>query len=124
MSITSKTIISALLLSILFVACDRQNIDEIIPEKATFQTDTVATNPFVKRISVVPDSILLDCISIPFPLDFLQASGDTITVNTEAELDSASMLPDSLVDFVHPFDAVVDGNVVLISGVEDIIAAL
>jgi hypothetical protein len=125
MSITSKIIFSTLFLALLFVACDRQNVDEIIPASGTFEIDSVATNPFVKNIqSSGTDSIRLDCISIPFPLDFLQASGDTITVNTGAELDSASMLADSLVDFVYPFDAVVDGSAILIQDVNGIIAAL
>jgi hypothetical protein len=125
MRITSKIIFSTLFLALLFVACDRQNIDEIIPASGTFEIDTVATNPFVKNIqSSGPDSILLDCIKIPFPLNFLQASGNTVTVNTEAELDSASMLPDSLVDFVYPFDAVVDTGIIQVQDIEDLIIAL
>ena len=125
MSITSKVVCSALFLSMLFVACDRYNIDEIIPEKATFQIDTVATNPLLKGLqSFGPDSLLLDCIKIPFPIDLLQASGNTITVNSEAELDAASMLPDSLVDFVYPFDAVDENGIVTIQRIEDLAIAL
>ncbi len=125
MNTTIKFIFPALFLVLMLASCQKQNIDEIISESATFQTDTVSVNPLVPKLqSFSSDTMLLDCIKIPFPLDFLQASGSTITVNSEAELDSASMLPDSLVDFVYPFNAVVGSNSVIIGDVEDIIAAL
>ncbi|MDP5171652.1 MAG: hypothetical protein NWR72_15505 [Bacteroidia bacterium] len=125
MNTTSKLIFSMLLLGLLFASCDKQNIDEIIPESPVFQTDTIDVNPYVKSLqSVNQDSLKLDCISIPLPIDFLQASGNTVTVNTEAELDSVSLLPDSLVDFVYPFDGYIGTSVVTFQQVEDFIPAL
>ncbi len=109
----------------LFTACDRQNVEEIVPESASFQPTTVAFNPVVKNLqSFGPDSLLLDCIKIPFPVDFLQASGNTVTVSSEAELDSVSMLTDSLVNFVYPFDGYVGSNSITFQDIDDFIPAL
>ena len=126
MSITSKFIFSTLLLALLFSACDRQNIDEIIPENEAYQPTTVIANPVVKNLQTTPtaDSLKVDCITIPFPVDFLQSSGNTVTVNTETELDSVILLPDSLVDFVYPFDGYIGTTAYTFQDIEDFILAL
>lgn len=120
---TLKFAFPVLFLAMLFVACDKKNIDEIIPDKVPFQPNAVATNPLVKNLqSTSPDSLQLDCFKIPFPIDLLQASGSTVTVNSDTELDSVSMLPDSLVDFVYPFDGYIGTTVYTIQKVEDFIS--
>jgi hypothetical protein len=125
MSIKIKIIFSTLLLALLFSACDRQNIDEIIPENEAFQPKIVVANPLVKTLKTgSPDSLKLDCISIPFPVDFLKSSGNIVTVNSETELDSVSLLPDSLVDFVYPFDGYIGNVVFTFQDIEDFIPAL
>lgn len=125
MKILSKITFWALFMAILFSACDRENMDEIIPAKPQYQIDTISVNPLIYRLnSSSPDSINISCVSIPLPVDFLQASGNTVTVNTETELDSVSLLPDSLVDFVYPLDGYIGTNVITFQQIEDFIPAL
>lgn len=128
MRITSKFIFATFFLALLFSACDKQNIDEIIPEDALFPIDTVVANPLIKSLQTTSntsqDSLQLDCIKIPFPMDFLQASGNTATANSETELDSLSLLPDSLVDFVYPFDGYIGTTAYTFQDIEDFIPAL
>ncbi len=122
---TLKIALSTLFLAMLLVACDKENIDEIIPEKVPFQPTTVAANPIMKTLQATsPDSLQVDCFKIPFPVDLLQASGSTVTVNSDTELDSVSMLPDSLVDFVYPFDGYIGTSMITIQKVEDFIPVL
>lgn len=125
MNFTSKIIFSSLFFVLLFSACDRENIDEIISETEAYRIDTVVVNPIVKSIqSFSPDSINLDCVSIPFPVDLVQTSGNVVTANSQTELDSLSMLPDSLADFVYPFDAVDATGLVTIQNVGDLVIAI
>ncbi|MEO0585367.1 MAG: hypothetical protein AAF135_24350, partial [Bacteroidota bacterium] len=106
-------------------ACQKENFDVIIPEDPVFQPDTVEVNPLIKRIgSFSADSVYIACIGIPYPIAFLQASGNTVTVNSEVEIDSAFMLADSIVNFVYPFTAVDDSGVIQITDIEDLVLAL
>ncbi len=114
-----------LFLVILFSACQKENFDVIIVEDPEYQTDTIDVNPLIRRIATTsPNSIYLDCVSIPYPVEFLQASGNTITINSEAELDSAGMLADSIVNFVYPLDAIDDNGPLLIEDLEGLILAI
>lgn len=125
MKILNKISFLALFVAILLTACQKENIDVIIPEDPGYQADTVNVNPYIPQMRTSsPDSIDIACLSIPYPVDFLQASGNTITVNSETELDSAVLLADSLVDFVYPFNAVGDSGLVLIEDVEDLVEAI
>lgn len=125
MNTTIKLVLSALLLAVLFTGCFKENIDEIIPGNLTFQTDTVSINPIFKSLqSYSPDSLQIVCLRIPYPVDFLRASGNTITVNSETELDSVSMLPDSLVDFIYPVDAVNNSGLIQINDIEGLAEAI
>jgi len=125
MNIPYKISLSLLLLGILFSACQKENFDVIIPEDPVFQPDTVEVNPLIKRIgSFSADSVYIACIGIPYPIAFLQASGNTVTVNSEVEIDSAFMLADSIVNFVYPFTAVDDSGVIQITDIEDFLLAL
>lgn len=115
----------ALFMTLLFTACQKENIDEITPEDPGYTIDTIEINPFIQGLrSHSADSIILDCIRIPYPIDFLQASGSIITINNEAELDSAGMLQDTIVDFVYPFEAVDSRGVIMIDSIEDLATAL
>lgn len=108
------------------MSCERDDVDEIVPRDPDYQIDTVEVNPLARDLKTTsPDYIIIDCIRIPFPVDFLQASGNTITVNTEDELEDATMLADSIVDFIYPFEALdEDDNEYFIEDVEDLIIAL
>ena len=125
MNIPYKISLSLFFLGILFSACQKENFDIITPEDPKFQPDTVEVNPLIKRIgSFSADSVYIVCIRIPYPVAFLQASGDTITVNSEVEIDSAFMLADSIVNFIYPFTAVDDSGVIQITDIEDFLLAL
>lgn len=127
MNIINKVSFLVLFVAILFTACDKENIDEIIPESPEISVDTVEVNPLVLELrSGSSDSISLECVKIPFPIDFRQASGNTITINSQAELDSAEMLTglDILIDFVYPFEAEDDNGTIVIEDVEDLVLAI
>ncbi|MCI4670490.1 MAG: hypothetical protein MRZ79_20305 [Bacteroidia bacterium] len=125
MNLGSKVSLLLLSLAMLFAACQRENIDEIILQEQEYKPDTVKVNPILKRVGIFSsDSINIDCIRIPFPVDFLQASGNTVTVNSEAELDSVGMLADSIINFVYPFDAVDNTGPIQIDSLEDLLVAI
>ncbi|MBK8699421.1 MAG: hypothetical protein IPN29_07700 [Saprospiraceae bacterium] len=125
MKIVSKISFSLLFISIFFTACQKENIDEIIPKDPVFVADTIEVNPLITQLrSLVSNALNLGCVSISYPIEFLQASGSTITVNSESEIDSISMLADTLVDFVYPFEAEVNNATIIIENVEDLVLAL
>lgn len=107
-------------------SCDRDDVDEIVPREPDYQIDTVEVNPLARDLKTTSsEAIILDCIRIPFPVEFLQASGNTIVVNTEDEFEDATMLADSIVDFVYPFEVLdEDDNEIIIEEVEDLAIAL
>ncbi|MEZ4687754.1 MAG: hypothetical protein R3B47_17325, partial [Bacteroidia bacterium] len=125
MKIVNQISLLFLSLAVLFTACQKDNYDVVLPDNPGFQPDTVNTNPLLKSMKTFSqDTIYIDCIRIPFPVDFSQASGNTITVSNNTELDSAIMLPDSLVDFVYPFDAVNDNGLIQITKIDDLVLAI
>ena len=133
MKIITKISLFILLGAILFTACEKENVDEIVPREPDYQIDTVEVNPDTVEVNPLvrdlktnsSNAIILDCIRIPFPVEFLQASGNTIIVNNEDEFDDATMLADSIVDFVYPFEALdEDDNEIIIEEIEDLAMAL
>lgn len=125
MKILSRMSLLPLVLGLLFVACEKDNLDSINPANPNYSPDTVDVNPFLNKMKTnATDTINIDCVKVPFPLDFKQASGNIITVNSGADLQAASNLADSLVDFVYPFQAWVKGNQVVINNVGDIALAI
>lgn len=125
MKMLLKTSFLLLLAAVLFTACEQENLEEIVPEDPGFQPEVVEVNPMISSLRPSSsDELLLDCITIPLPIDFLQQSGSTITINTTEELEEATMLADSIVDFVYPFDAEDELGVIVIDNVEDLVIAL
>lgn len=125
MKIANKISVLTLFVAILFSACRKNNFDEIITKDPGYKIDTIDVNPLLRDLRVLtPDTLYIDCVRIPFPVELLQASGNTITINSEAELDAAIMLADSIVDFVYPFEAVSNNVVTQIEKVEDLAVAL
>ncbi len=113
------------LIAAFFTSCEKDSMDEPAQYNPDNQVDVIEVNPLARNLTASSDFIIIDCIRIPYPVDFLQASGSTITVNNEAELDAATMLADSIVDFVYPFDVLDDDdNEITISKVDDLGTAL
>lgn len=125
MKLLSKIYLLPLLLGMLLVACEKDNLDEINPSNPNYSPDTVDVNPFLKKMKTfTSDTIYISCVRVPFPLDFKQASGNVITVNSLADFQAATNLADSLVDFVYPFQALSSGNQVVINNVGDLAQAI
>lgn len=125
MKIVIKLSVFTILTAILFTACQKDNYDEIISEDPVYEVDTITVNPFIASLgSFSADTIYIGCVKISLPVDFLQESGNIITVNSSAELDSFSMLTDSIVDFIYPFEALVDSDVFQIEAIEDLAYAI
>lgn len=125
MKILNKLCFMAISIVILFTACEKENIDEIIPQDPVYEIDTIDVNPLLSQM-VSQSSVFLEisCVSIPYPVEFLQASGNTITVSSPAELDDALMLSDSIVDFIYPFEATVESGTIIIESIEDLATAI
>ena len=121
-----KTLGLFILLAAFMISCENDNTDEIVPNDPNYQVDTIEVNPLARGLKTTsPNFINLDCIRIPFPVDFLQASGNTITVSTEDELESAYTLADSIVDFIYPFEVLdEDDNEFTIEEVKDLAIAI
>jgi hypothetical protein len=125
MQILSKISLFVLFFGIILASCQKENIDDIITEDPNYIPDTIAVNPFIAQLrSISQDSLNIDCMSIPYPIEFLRASGNTVTVNSEDELEEVSMQQDSLVDFVYPFSAFVNNMEFTISKIEDLAEAI
>lgn len=125
MSFLNKSLILLLSITVLLGACTKENIDEITPEDPNYTVDTIDVNPFITEMrSLSSDTLLISCVKIPLPIDLLQESGNTITINTEAEWEAAEMLADQVVDFVYPFDAVVESVTIEITEIEDLAEAI
>lgn len=114
-----------LLFALAFTSCEKDNIDEIIHEDPVYTVDTISVNPFIVKFRTLnSDTLYIDCIRIPYPVELLQASGNTMTVNSDEELDSALVATDSIIDFVYPFEAIVNNNETTISSIEDLVLAI
>jgi hypothetical protein len=125
MKVLSKLFLASLLLLTTLVACERDNVDQINAGNPNYSPDTVNVNPYLKQMNTFSsDTIFISCIRIPFPVDFKRASGAVVTVNSSADLQAASSSADSLVDFVYPFQAVVNNNTTVINNIQDIALAL
>lgn len=125
MKVLRTMFVLPLLLGILLASCEKDNVDEINAANPNYVPDTVDVNPLLKQMKTYStDTVFIDCVKIPFPIDFKQASGNVITVKSSTDLQAASNLADSLVDFVYPFQAWLKGNSVVINNVGDIAQAL
>lgn len=117
----------ALLLAaiVLLTSCQEDNSDELIVIDSDYKIDTIVVNPLLVELrGATQDYLGLECLKIPYPLELLQQSGATITIFTEADLDSATMLSDSIVDFVYPFVVETQNGQVQINQIEDLVLEL
>ncbi|MEZ4961875.1 MAG: hypothetical protein R2830_18750 [Saprospiraceae bacterium] len=107
--------IALFLFAVLFLtACNKDNIDEVIPGDPGYQPDTVVVNSLIFAMVGNPSGGLdLGCITINFPFSLLTESGATVEINTEAEFEAAtdSTAADPVVDIVFPLSITdSDGN--------------
>lgn len=111
--------------ALLFSSCQKENIDRIVTEDPNYQPEELTVNSLLDKMrSLSADSINLDCMSIPLPIEFLQASGNVITITANTDLDSVAALNDTVVDFVYPFTAYVDNDPISINSLEDLFLTL
>jgi len=108
----------AILTALFFSSCEKENVDQIIVD---YSPDTVDINPLLRQMMTFNDTIFITCVGIPYPVEFEQMSGNIITVNDSTDLYAASVNPDSIVDFVYPFQAVVNNNTVIINNIQDLV---
>ena len=115
MNFLYKSIVLFLMAGLLFTACQKDSIDEVVPvEEPTFEPDTmeVTINALVTNLeSNTNEGLDLGCFTIVYPFDLLLASENTITINSEADFIAAldADLPDQVVDFVFPL-TIIDDN--------------
>ena len=86
------------------VSCDKENVDVVIPDEPDYTPDTVQVNNLFKAVDPGSDALSMDCIQIPFPIEFEQQSGGTVLINSLPEYEAALDLQgeDRIVDFVFP----------------------
>lgn len=121
MNIVTKLSVFALFIAILFSACQKNKLNDLPGEDPNPPTVSKDVSAIFKSMQANSgDTIYIDCVRIPYPISLQQASGSTITVNNEVELDSALTLADSIVDFVYPFQVVTDQGVFTINSIEDL----
>lgn len=109
---------------ILFAACQKENIDLITPKNPGYKPDSVEVNSFIASMKTFgSDTLYLDCVEIPLPIDLKKESGATITISTSAQFNALTPM-DSVVDFVYPFDVYVNNNKTTIDNIEDFVIAL
>lgn len=117
--------IFSLVLSFLFVACQKENVDSIVAGPAQYKVDTVDVNPILNQMKTYSnDTIFIDCIRIPFPVKFELASGTIATANDTADLNALSLQPDSIMDFHYPFQAYGPNGAFMVNDISDIIVGL
>jgi hypothetical protein len=110
--------IIAFLTALLLSACEKENVDQIIVD---YTPDTVNINPLIKNMNTFSaDTLYFSCVGIPYPIEFQQLSGNILTVNDSSDLNAAVVNPDSIIDFVYPFQAVVNNNIREINNFEDL----
>ena len=125
MKILNKIILPALMMALLFASCRKDDVDEITSAPPSYSVDTIGVNPMLNRLkSSSTDTIQISCVKIPLPVTFRQASGSSITVNNQQEFDAAQLNPDSLVDFIYPFNSIVNGSNFSITVIDDLALAV
>jgi hypothetical protein len=98
--------ITCFLLAVLFLtACNKENIDEVIPGDPAYQPDTVVVNSLMRALVPNPSGSLdLGCISINYPFSLETESGATVVINSTTEFEAAieELAADPVVNFVFP----------------------
>lgn len=115
MNLLNQWRVFPLFIVLLLVACNKENIDDIIVDEPEYEVEEIEVNNLVSALVINPtDGINLGCLTIQFPFELLLESGNTATINTQEDFDTAldQDAPDPVIDFVFPLNIIdEDGNV-------------
>lgn len=101
----SKLSFLFLLVGLLFVSCDRDNLDETTIPDPGFEPEIVVVNNLINALTTTTtEGFELGCVSIDYPFELVLEDGSTIEVTTDEELETAlnQESPFQVVDFVFP----------------------
>ena len=107
MKLLSKLSIFCLFVGLLFVSCDRDNIDETITPNPGFEPEVVVVNNLISALTTdMTEGLELGCFSIDFPFSLLLEDGTTVEVfdMDEFETVASQESPFQVVDFVFPLN--------------------
>lgn len=111
-------------IAVLFAACEKDNMDEIVIDEPDYQPEVNETNPLFLAMSANnPEGLELGCISILYPFDMALESGSTITINSEGEFTAAidTIAMDPAVDFIYPLDILNgEGETAQVNSIEEL----
>jgi len=93
-------------LTLVLVACNKKNIDEVIPEDPDYTPPTVEVNNLVTALQANPaGGQSLGCVTIIYPFKLVQDSGSELIISSDNDFEQA-LSPvndlDPVVDFVFP----------------------
>jgi hypothetical protein len=105
-NVFSKLSFLLLCLTLALVACNKENIDEIIPEDPEYTPPVVEINNLVTALQSNPaGGQSLGCVTIIYPFKLEKDSGSEITITSNDDMEQA-LSPvnnlDPVVDFVFP----------------------
>lgn len=101
----SKLSFLFLFVGLLFVSCDRDNLDETTIPDPGFEPEVVVVNNLITALTTTTnEGFELGCLSIDYPFELLLEDGTTIEVTTDEELEAAlsQESPFQVVDLVFP----------------------
>ena len=98
--------LSFLLLALVLVACNKKNIDEVIPEDPDYTPPTVEVNNLVTALQANPaGGQSLGCVTIIYPFKLVKDSGSELIISSDDDFEQA-LSPvndlDPVIDFVFP----------------------
>lgn len=109
----------ALLIALTTTSCEKTNVDKVIVD---YSPDTVDFNPLVNKMQTFSnDTLYISCVAIPYPIEFEQLSGNTITVNDTTDLNSALVNPDSITDFVYPIQVYLGSTSKTLNNIQELL---
>lgn len=120
----SKLSFLLLLTGLLFVSCDRDNLDETIVPDPGFEPEVVVVNNLINALTTTTnEGYELGCLSIDYPFELLLEDGGTIEVFTDEELEIAldQETPFQVVDFIYPLTVTTeDGESIQVNSNEEL----
>ncbi len=102
-----KICLLALVALMTLTACDRENVDIIVPDDPQFEPVEVDVNTLLDAMKpATADGMSLDCITVLYPFDLKTASERTVSISSEAEFRAAvsAQAADPAVDFIFPLE--------------------
>ena len=98
-----------LCVGLFLTSCNPENIDNVVPEEPNYVAPTVEVNNLISALTsstTTNEGLFLGCISVDYPFDLLLVSGETLTINEEADFEAAIILEgdEAVIDFVFPLN--------------------